>query len=204
MSDLAPFVAAVIESRVVTELQEENERLRAEIAQTRAAALESARFGGCIQITDEGGSPVYAHGKVHDARMEGDADDHYYFVLDLINNAHPMCPISKATAAEIRVNGVKVATVGEYDNTHCNSTFRDVYAEFWYHHYLGEQRTPWSAIGVEMRFGPLAPLGDQAPEPHQLKDEEVEEVTFPKLSILSSKTSVRSGDLLHDIITRNG
>ena len=55
MSDLAPFVAAAIESRVVTELQEENQRLRTEIAETRAAALESARFGGCIQITGDGG-----------------------------------------------------------------------------------------------------------------------------------------------------
>ncbi|KAL9188470.1 hypothetical protein ACHAXT_006848 [Thalassiosira profunda] len=202
MSDLAPFVAAVIESRVVTELQEENQRLRAEIAQTRAAALQSARFGGCVQITGEGGSPVYAHGKVQDAEEELDDDDALVFALDLTNDLYPTCPISKAMAAEIRVNGVKVASIGEYDDDRCNSSYGDVYAEFRYH-FLGVQRAPWGAFGVEMRFGPLAPLADEAPEPHQMKDEEVEDVAFTQILFTVSKTSVRSGDVLHDIITRD-
>ena len=68
MSDLAAFVAATIESKVVKDLKEENDTLqaendtlRAEINKTRASALQSAKRGGCIEIKGQGGSPVYAH-----------------------------------------------------------------------------------------------------------------------------------------------
>ena len=51
MSDLAAFVAATIESRVVADLKTENDQLRTEIDKTRTSALQSARRGGCVEIT---------------------------------------------------------------------------------------------------------------------------------------------------------
>ena len=39
---------------------------------TRASTLRSAKRGGCIEITGQGGSPVYAHGLLHTAE-EGDS-----------------------------------------------------------------------------------------------------------------------------------
>ena len=74
MSDLAAFVAATIESKVVADLKEENEKQKAEIEQlrekveeTRNAALNAARKGGSVEITGDGGSPVYAYGMIHTA-----------------------------------------------------------------------------------------------------------------------------------------
>ena len=78
MSDLAAFVAATIESKVVEDLKEENDalraendRLRTEINKNRASALQSAKRGGCIEITGQGGSPLYAHGLLHNTTYHG-------------------------------------------------------------------------------------------------------------------------------------
>ena len=76
MSDLANFVAATIESKVVADLKEENdhlrlenEQLRAEINTTRDAAIRTARVeGGRIEVTGRGGAPIYAVGRFEDAQ----------------------------------------------------------------------------------------------------------------------------------------
>ena len=71
MSDLAAFVAATIESKVVEDLKEENDTLREEISRTRASALQSAKKGGCFEVTGKAGSPVYAHGLLHRCENNG-------------------------------------------------------------------------------------------------------------------------------------
>ena len=115
MSDLAAFVASTIESRVVADLKEENDQLRAEIDKTRAAALQSARRGGCVEITGQGGSPVYAYGMLHKAELVGFAEGvKYDYYISLVDTGEK-CQISKALNAEIRINGIRVATIGEYD-----------------------------------------------------------------------------------------
>lgn len=70
MSDLAPFLAAVIESRVVSDLKRENDDLRREVQWLSAAAVNAADKGGIIETTGEGGFPVYASGRFKDAEHE--------------------------------------------------------------------------------------------------------------------------------------
>jgi hypothetical protein len=64
MSDLAPFVAAVIRDRVVAELKDENEALRQE-----NAALKLDRHkrnsGRSMQLRDSNGREILAENKVN-------------------------------------------------------------------------------------------------------------------------------------------
>ena len=92
MSDLAAFVAATIESKVVEDLKEENDRLRAEIDKTRASALQSVKGRGRIEFTGQGGEPLYAHGSLHKTRYfgvpdEGESD----YNLELTPNTQTIC-----------------------------------------------------------------------------------------------------------------
>jgi len=124
MSDLAAFVAATIESKVVKDLKEENDKLQAEndrlhteIKKTRTSALQSAKRGGCIDITGEAGSPVYAHGLLHTAEEDDPMEEGVReYELNLTNNTEVMCQVSKLLDAEMRVNGIKVSTVGEFNS----------------------------------------------------------------------------------------
>ena len=121
MSDLAPFVAALLRDDVVDDLKAENDNLRSENAKTRAFVLESTKTGGCLQITGQGGSPVYAHASLNNARFQFiDTDVHHNtvncFKLGLTPNSDYMCQLSKVCHAELRVNGIKVATLGEGDS----------------------------------------------------------------------------------------
>ena len=73
MSDLTAIVAESVESyaRSCANAKEENERLQAELEATRRAALSVARYSGTINITGQGGLPVYACGHFQDAVFNG-------------------------------------------------------------------------------------------------------------------------------------
>jgi len=188
MSDLAAFVAATIESKVVEDLKEENDTLREEISRTRASALQSAKKGGCFEVTGKAGSPVYAHGLLHKSKCNGIVEEGVLvYHLNLITNTQVMCPISKAMDAEIRVNGIKVSTMGEYDERDCIASVGDTYECDAYRSYSG-RGTHWKGFGVAMSFGPFPPLGGELGpgdprDPRDMRDEEVQEVTFDFASI---------------------
>ena len=73
MSDLTAIVAESVESyaRTCANAKEENERLQAELEATRRAALSVARYSGTMNITGQGGLPVYAFGHFKDAVFNG-------------------------------------------------------------------------------------------------------------------------------------
>ena len=77
MSDLTAIVAESVESyaRTCANAKEENERLQAEIEATRLAALSVARYSGTINITGQGGLPVYACGYFQDAVFMGSGNE---------------------------------------------------------------------------------------------------------------------------------
>ena len=127
MSDLAAFVAATIESKVVKDLKEENDklqaendRLRTEINKTWTSALQNAKRSGCIEIKGQGGSPVYAHGLLSSAHFQYYDEDseimefYLQFTTNSIGNTQLMCQMSKVLDAEIHVNGIKLTTIKEY------------------------------------------------------------------------------------------
>jgi len=182
MSDLAAFVAATIESKVVEDLKEENDRLRAEIDKTRASALQSAKGGGCIEITGQGGTPLYAYGLLHKADYlgipnEGESD----YTLDLTPNTQVICPISKVLDAEIRVNGVKVSTIGECDDADMGdkrSTDNEVHQDEYFVFYTGHG-THWKGFVVDISYSPALPDDDErCILTKDIRDEEIEKVVF--------------------------
>ena len=60
MSDLAPFLAAAgLRDKVVLDLQEENDRLKAELVRLNTAIRDSRRD---VEITGPSGFPLYANG----------------------------------------------------------------------------------------------------------------------------------------------
>ena len=168
MSDLAPFVAALLRDDVVDDLKAENDNLRSENAKTRAFVLESTKTGGCLQITGQGGSPVYAHASLNNARFQFiDTDVHHNtvncFKLGLTPNSDYMCQLSKVCHAELRVNGIKVATLGEGDsgNYGWNSEYYEADVsgmkcqkqEYVFHH--GFPGMHWGRVQVSIHFGPI-------------------------------------------------
>ena len=178
MSDLAAFVAATIESKVVEDLKDENDTLRAEISKTRASALQSAKRGGCIEITGEGGSPMYAHGLLHTAEEDDPMQEGVReYELKFTSNTQAMCQISKVLDAEIRVNGIKVSTVGECNSVDSPSGVGDTEQCLIYIFETG-CGTHWKGFMLGLKFGPVPPLGSFSVYPEDMKDEDIEEVVF--------------------------
>jgi len=205
MSDLAAFLAATIESKVVEDLKEENDtlqaqnnRLREEINKTRASALQSAKGGGRIDITGQGGSPLYAHGLLHNAEHHGSAEEGVsIYNINLISNTQVICPISKAMDAEIHVNGIKLVTIGEYDEKDCIGTEGDDTEKLVYMFNTG-CGTHWKGFCVGLYFGPFPPLRGEPRDPRDMKDEDVEEVEFGFCSI-DITNEENEGDILRSI-----
>lgn len=117
MSELAKFVAATLQERVAADLEEENEalrkkneRLEAMFEAERTKTSEYASQNGRVEITGKDGAPVYAHGEMKDSEV---VDLNYFRYLDLDN---PMlCQFNMLREAEIRLNGLLVATLSERD-----------------------------------------------------------------------------------------
>ena len=113
MSELAKFVAATLQERVAVDLEEENEalrkkneRLEAMFEAERTKTSEYASQNGRVEITGKDGAPVYAHGEMKDSEV---VDLNYFRYLDLDN---PMlCQFNMLREAEIRLNGLLVATL---------------------------------------------------------------------------------------------
>ncbi len=131
MSDLAPFVAASIESKVVEDLKEENDRLRDEIKQLQAEKKETSRVS-CRSITFTEGRWVrrnnwrgwndnFASGLINAAvktrtyQMQGTRYHDFRIDSFPVRDALP-CKISQHRSAEVRLNGVKVATLNDSDS----------------------------------------------------------------------------------------
>lgn len=91
MSDLAPFVAALLESKVIVEMKEEIDSLREQVRQSRTVAITGPR-----------GTPVYCQGQFDEGRY---ADNPNLWAVEF---GAPLqtCPLSEVKDVEIRVGGV--------------------------------------------------------------------------------------------------
>mmetsp|Transcript_24081 Transcript_24081/g.37382 ORF Transcript_24081/g.37382 Transcript_24081/m.37382 type:complete len:202 (-) Transcript_24081:162-767(-) len=161
MSDLTAIVAESVESyaRSCANAKEENERLQAELEATRRAALSVARYSGTINITGQGGLPVYACGHfLQDAVFNGsgfepsdsEGNPVYKFGINLRNLVE--CPINDVENAEIRVNGVKIALVGDGQNA---SDTDLINGQHWELRSYGSLRTDWNDIFLDFIVDPI-------------------------------------------------
>jgi len=179
MSDLAAFIAATTQSKVVKELKEENDRLSAELSKYKSwqSSLQYAKRGGCIEITGEGGSPVYAHGFLHDTEeCEYMGEDELSCNLDLTPNTQVMCKISKVMDAEILYQ------------------FKTGFGSH------------WKSIAIMISYGPtelnIEGVGSRAyirgRFPRQFRDEDIEEVIFEDFTINIAEQGNEDDILLRD------
>jgi len=203
MSDLAAFVAATIESKVVKDLKEENDklqadndRLRAEIDKTRASALQSAKRGGCIEIKGQGGSPVYAHGLLpsayfihYDGDYDGDSElmkFYLKFTPNSIGNTQVMCQMSKVLDAEIHVNGIKITTVKEYydcDSYENSRIGNETYQNECCNYNTG-CGTHWEKLTLDISFSPALPNDDwRLIFSEDIRDEEIDKLLLKGIVI---------------------
>jgi len=164
------------------------EKLEETEARFRSSALQSAKRGGCIEITGRGGSPVYAQGMIHKAVCDGFLYVGTAFNFDLdLSSTNAKCPISGALDAEVRVNGIKVARVGDTDNDiDYMSGTGDTYQDLIYTHPLSGTDIHWKSFEINLSFGPIPPLSEDSEEwplPDDVSDEDIEEVVFKSLSI---------------------
>jgi len=163
------------------------EKLEETEARFRYSALQSAKRGGCIEITGPGGSPVYAQGMIHKAVHDGCVYNGNYDFDLVLTSTNVKCRISGALDAEVRVNGIKVARVGDTDNDiDYMSGTGDTYQDLIYTHPLSGTEIHWKSFEINLSFGPIPPLSDDSndwPLPDDVSDEDIEKVVFKSLSI---------------------
>lgn len=100
MSDLAPFVAAALRDKTVTELQEEVRQLK-----------KGLRMARSVEVTGENGTPVYARGRVDKGKPDSNPN---LWKVNLRSVTPGGCPLSDLASVEIRVGGgIRHATVSE-------------------------------------------------------------------------------------------
>ena len=131
MSDLANFIAATIESKVVADLKEENDNLREKLAASEDAAQLALRLarheGGVITITgpvgDDGKPIIYATGNLSQAQYRDDITNNSgasaakwnfrnpvkSFDLPLVKVAD--CRAKLLMKTDVRLNGMKIASM---------------------------------------------------------------------------------------------
>eukprot|EP00984_Skeletonema_dohrnii_P028460 scaffold18455_cov161-Skeletonema_dohrnii-CCMP3373.AAC.1 len=195
MSDLTAIVAESVESyaRTCANAKEENERLQAEIEATRLAALSVARYSGTINITGQGGLPVYAYGHFQDAVFNGSGS--------LVPSGDEPSdsdegPINDVENAEIRVNGVKIALVGDGQNA---SDTDLISGQYWMLRSYGSLRTDWNDILLDFIVDPIPGRdinwsfgGDWS----NCNPEDFDNFTFSSINI---DTTVLEGSVFHSI-----
>lgn len=100
MSDLAPFVAAALNDKVVADLLEENQRLKHQLQSFQR-----------VRITGKNGAPVYAE---HDFG-QGKPTDHGWWVVRLPSTTTP-CRMSQLADAEVHVGNFRNMTCRDFND----------------------------------------------------------------------------------------
>lgn len=95
MSELAPFVAAVLRDKSMEALQKENDRLREIMS---------------VQVTGPAGLPVYAHGSLVEHGNIVDYDDYQGWAVRFEEEKLAPCLAEELNTVEFRVGGVVVMT----------------------------------------------------------------------------------------------
>jgi hypothetical protein len=101
MSDLAPLVLAFLRDKTVSDLQEENEKLRNQLTQCRA-----------VEITGPNREPVYARAQFDSGQYAGNPN-----LWEVSFSESAQCPLSSLAVAEVHVGGVLLAKFSGNMNT---------------------------------------------------------------------------------------
>lgn len=114
MSDLAPFVAAVLRDKVVVDLQEEL-RVKTEKIQKLESELR------VIRVTGRGGFPIYAERHYQHATEDPQDVDEWFLRLqnstgDYVNTNLPSCPVQQIDSCELHIGGKEMIVLGDSDD----------------------------------------------------------------------------------------
>lgn len=108
MSDLAPFVASVLRDKVISELLDQNEKLRHQMT-----------LSGILQITGRDGYPVYAEASLNEGNIT--LSDPTFFYVYLESKQLAECTLSQLKDVEFYLGGIYVggfATAGDVTGVH--------------------------------------------------------------------------------------
>jgi len=184
MSDYACFVAAATRDMAMTDLLEENKKLREQVEACKS-----------VTITGKGGSPIYAQGSLDTTEIEEvEYENCLMKIVELRNSTGEnadsnlaMCKILDMESAEIRVGGVLLYIVRRNSDWNCVSLESDLCVRLIYHFHgatrgvVDESELAYTAqLCVE--YGPLPDDfdPDDAVEfgPHLHTNDEIPEVRF--------------------------
>lgn len=104
MSDLAPFVAAALRDKTVTDLLEENESLR--------KVLEKRQL---VEVTGPGGSPIYAEALMDEGEYSGGGHN---WLVEMTHLVDPL-PLDQLRKLEIRLGGVPLLEKSAISQARC-------------------------------------------------------------------------------------
>lgn len=183
MSDLAPFVAAVIRDRTVEELQEE--------LKTKTKQLQDElvlRDSQLIRITGPNNFPLYAYRPLECVEEEDDGT----FFVHLFNSTHvsraikadtnlPMCPIQDVTKCELHIGTKEKYLLSEKDYIDCCGTEGDPERAFVYH--FGSEHEALYDMNLLVVFGndPDPDSDGELKYPEDYRNEDISYVQFRAL-----------------------
>ena len=121
MSDLAPYVAAVLRDKVVCDLLEENEALREQNRATR----EQNRATQMVAVTGQDGAPIYAQGNFEEDGQAAEDPSDWQVQLSQLAPA----PLSALRGLEIHFGGVRLALI--HQESFSIITSRESTVSFW-------------------------------------------------------------------------
>lgn len=183
-SELAPFVAATIRDKVVAEMSQEIERLRADLEKVKLAAVRSAAFSNVITITGKGGTPIYARGSLNDSVDRFGNTSVSRLTNSDSDDSLEMCPVREIENAEIRKGGEFLFVLQDYGVRYCTLGGADGerYGRFLYSFKCEDRDHQLVLVQVGVtNYGPipeaLATNGSEQ-SPQLCQNEDIAEVKF--------------------------
>lgn len=182
MSDLAPFVAAVLCDKTVSELQEE---LR--VAKERVKTLEGELR--VIRVTGPGGFPVYAerhfqYAKYDQGGMEMWILDFHNSTGKLANSNLPSCPVQHIEDCELHIGGREIFKIGDYGHCSSLSSIGEINCSYLYEFRDDESFPESREILLQVDFGPNPdPFEADLLDPEEYRNRGITYVRFTDFSI---------------------
>ena len=182
MSDLAPFVAAALRDRTVTELFDENQKLREEINKINKHNLR------VIRVTGPGGSPVYAQRHIayakedpgfHEATVElnNSTDDH-------TNTNLPICPVQDIEKCELHIGDEEVIVIGDFERAGGQSSVGEPEQSMLYE-FQPNQVSGRCEVSMGVEWGPTSPVEQDVLAPEEYRNEDIAYVRFTDVAFVN-------------------
>lgn len=177
MSDLAPFVVAVLRDKTICDLQAE---LKEEKAKNKQLETEFKT----IRVTGPGGAPVYAERHFQHAKWEtifdlwvlklqGPTENYVYANPNLSS-----CAVEELHNCELHIGGKEIFKIGEFDHRQLFTDADDEELGLMYKYQPNPELTDYSYI-LYVYFGPTpAPHETEIFSPTEYRNKGVTSVRF--------------------------